>query len=170
MNESTKTARATSGIATTTSRRRSASVPVFRLKLVRDRMARVPARAVESPHAAALLIGALIGASDRETFVALFLSCNGIPVGATVIAIGSLTGLTLTPRETFKAAIMANAQAVVLGHNHPSGNATPSREDLSTTSMLVRAGKTVGIEVVDHIIVCPDGSFASMLELGLLAA
>ena len=157
-------------VATTTTPRRSASVPVFRLKLVRERNARFPTKAIESPHAAALLIGALIGASDRENFVAVFLNCKGIPVGAHVIAIGSLTGLTLTPRETFKAAIVANAQAMVLGHNHPSSNATPSREDVATTSMLVRAGRTLGIEVVDHIVVCPDGSFASMLEMGLLAA
>ena len=70
--------------------------------------------------------------------------------------IGSLTSSIVHPRECFKPAILANAAAVVLGHNHPSGDENASHEDRSLTRRLVDAGKLLGIEVLDHVVLGDD--------------
>ncbi len=146
------------------------SVPVYGLKLVKERTVRYAVRAIETPNSAASLIASLIGACDREHFVAVFLDAKAAPTGVTIISVGTLDSTLVTPREVFKAAIAANATSIVLGHNHPSGNTDPSPEDLATTKHLVAAGKVLGINIIDHVIVTTEGRFASMFELGLLQA
>ena len=114
-------------------------------------------------NARAYLVGlALDTAADREIFVALHLNARNQPVGHEVVSIGSL----VHPREIFKAAILSNSAGVILVHNHPSGDATPSREDIELTRRMVKAGEILGIEVLDHIIVAGD-RFLSMKETGL---
>ena len=71
------------------------------------------------------------------------------------------------PRETFKAAILANAAAIICGHNHPSGDCQPSKEDRAITARLVEGGKLLGISVLDHVIV-GDGKYFSFADEGLL--
>jgi hypothetical protein len=73
-------------------------------------------------------------------------------------------------REVFKAALLANAFSVLLAHNHPSNDATPSRQDIRLTHSLVEAGELLGIHVLDHLIVTPSGDFISMREAQLLSA
>lgn len=68
-------------------------------------------------------------------------------------SIGSLDGTNAHPREVFKAAVLANAHSVVLGHNHPSGDPTPSPNDVAVTRRLVEAGKLIGIDVLDHVVI-----------------
>jgi DNA repair protein RadC len=70
-----------------------------------------------------------------------------------VVAIGSLTAALVHAREVFKPAVLANAAAVILAHNHPSGDPEPSREDRELTERLVKAGRLLGITVLDHVIV-----------------
>jgi DNA repair protein RadC len=70
-------------------------------------------------------------------------------------------------REVYKAALLANAHTVVVAHNHPSGKLVPSPQDLRVTRVLLRAGALLGIELFDHIIVAPDGTFVSLRELGV---
>lgn len=82
---------------------------------------------------------------------------------------GSLNQSIVHPRETFKAAILANAAAVILAHNHPSGDTAPSREDREITRRLQEAGELLGIKVLDHVIVATDsGNYLSYVESGLL--
>ncbi len=73
--------------------------------------------------------------------------------GINVVSIGSLNSSLVHPREVFKAAILGNAAAIILAHNHPSGDPSPSPEDLEITRRLVEAGKILGIEVLDHVII-----------------
>ena len=75
--------------------------------------------------------------------------------------------MLVTPRDVFKAAILANAAAVILAHSHPSGDPTPSRDDVELTSRLTAAGVLLGIEVLDHIVV-GDGRYVSFKEIGRL--
>jgi len=82
---------------------------------------------------------------------------------------GSLTTSIVHPREVFKQAILRNAAAIFLLHNHPTGDPTPSEEDVMVTRRLVHAGEVLGIRVLDHIIVGEDGSYASFREKGLLS-
>jgi DNA repair protein RadC len=104
---------------------------------------------------------------DREVFLAVYLSTENAVMGVNTVSVGSLNASLAHPREVFKPAILLNASSIILLHNHPSGGLAPSRDDLETTDGLARAGKLLGIEVVDHLIV-GSGAFYSFLENNLL--
>ena len=74
-------------------------------------------------------------------------------IGVNTVSVGSLTASVVHPREVFKPAILGNAAAVICGHKHPSGDPQPSQEDRALTTRLVDAGKLLGIQVLDHVIV-----------------
>jgi DNA repair protein RadC len=103
------------------------------------------------------------GRLDREVFVALLLDGRNQVLGFNVVSIGSLTAALVHPREVFKPVILANAAAIILIHNHPSGSAEPSAEDRALTARLEQAGELLGIRVVDHIVV-GDGAYRSKAE------
>ena len=102
---------------------------------------------------------------DREHFRAILLNTKNRILGVRTIAIGSLNASVVHAREVFKAAVSESAQAVVLVHNHPSGIPEPSEEDIVVTERLAEAGRILGIEVLDHIILGHQG-FVSLRELG----
>ncbi|WP_336788377.1 RadC family protein [Paenibacillus sp. MMO-177] len=90
---------------------------------------------------------------DKEHFVVLFLNSKNSVIGRETISIGTLNASLVHPREVFKAAIRRGAASIIVSHNHPSGNPTPSPEDIHLTQRLAEAGEVVGIELLDHIIV-----------------
>ena len=100
-----------------------------------------------------------------EVFGVLFLSTRHRVIAYHEVGRGTLDTVLVTPREVFKAAILANAACVILCHGHPSGDATPSPEDVALTRRLAMAGTLLGIEVVDHIIVAGT-SYLSLRERG----
>jgi DNA repair protein RadC len=133
-------------------------IPIYEIRLVQ---ARRPLRLAEAtvPDAeyAGRTMHAMLGLTDREHFAALFLDGRHRITGAHVIAIGGQHGIgTIEPRTVFRAAIAACASGLVLGHNHPSGDPTPSGDDITTTAKLIAAGRVLGIPVLDHIIVTRD--------------
>jgi DNA repair protein RadC len=144
-------------------------VPIYRVALVRERTLTTPRPRLRSAQDAAELLRQYLGAVDREHFVVLLLDRKNAPIGINTVSIGSLTASVVHMRETFKAAILANAAAILCGHNHPSGDPEPSREDRALTKRLVDAGKLLGMAVVDHVIV-GDGTTAyfSFADQGLL--
>lgn len=77
------------------------------------------------------------------------------------------TSSLVHPREVFKAAILANSDGIILSHNHPTGDPTPSREDMEVTKRLVEAGGIVGIEVIDHVVIGDNGKYVSFKERGI---
>ena len=85
-------------------------------------------------------------------------------IGVFEISHGSVNSSIVTPREVFQKALLANAVSIIVMHNHPSGDPTPSREDIEVTKRLVEAGKVVGVEVLDHIIV--GDRYTSLKEKG----
>lgn len=105
--------------------------------------------------------------SDREKFICLHLSTKNAILSYEVVSIGTLSSSLVHPRELFKAAILSNSAALILCHNHPSGDPTPSAEDISLTKRLAKAGAILGIDVLDHVIL-GDGSFSSLKERGLM--
>jgi len=127
-----------------------------------------PRPAIRSPHDVARLLMPAMRLLDREHFQAILLDTKHRVLDIVSISVGSLNATTVHPREVFKEAIRKSAAAVVLVHNHPSGQAEPSREDVRITEQLRAAGEIVGIQVVDHIIL-GDGQFYSFREHGLLA-
>lgn len=89
---------------------------------------------------------------DREVFGAIHLDCHHRPISYELVSVGSLVASLVHPREVFKAAILANAAALIVFHNHPSGSPSPSPEDKAVTERLVEAGRLLGINVLDHVI------------------
>ena len=89
----------------------------------------------------------------EEVMVMLVLDIKNNVIGAFEVSRGSLNTSIVHPREIFKRALLLNAASIILAHNHPSGDTTPSREDINITKRLVEGGKILGIEVLDHIIV-----------------
>lgn len=97
-----------------------------------------------------------IGKEKKEFFVVMFFDTKNNLIVQDV-SIGTLNASLVHPREVFAQAIVKNASHVVIAHNHPSGDPTPSEEDVMTTKRLVEAGKIIGISVIDHIVVARDG-------------
>ncbi len=111
---------------------------------------------VVSPEAAATLLVPLLSGADRERCVAGLLDTKHRLLELVTVSVGSLDHTFMSPREVFRDALLANAAALVLGHNHPSGDPEPSRDDELVTRRLVRAGELVGVEVLDHLVVGGD--------------
>ncbi|MFT9496765.1 MULTISPECIES: RadC family protein [Bacillota] len=103
---------------------------------------------------------------DQEHFEVLFLNTKNEIIGRKNIFKGSLNASIVHPREIFREAVKLSAASIIAGHNHPSGNPTPSREDIDVTKRLVDAGKVVGIEVLDHVIIGHNGKYVSLKEKG----
>jgi DNA repair protein RadC len=97
----------------------------------------------------------------KEHFVVLCLDTRNHPIDIQITSIGSLNSSIVHPREVFKEAISSCAASVILVHNHPSGDPEPSEEDIKLTKRLVEVGEILGIEVLDHIVVC-DRNYLSM--------
>lgn len=103
---------------------------------------------------------------DREAFIVLLLDVKHRVIAEEVVTIGILDGSLVHPREVFKAAIVANAAAIIIAHNHPSGDPAPSGQDREVTRRLRKAGEILGIPVVDHVIVGLTGGHYSFREGG----
>lgn len=103
----------------------------------------------------------------KEYFVVFYLNTRNQMIQKEIISIGSLNTSIAHPREVFEPAVRHHAGQIILCHNHPSGDSTPSHEDKETTRRLVKAGEILGIEVIDHVIVTKEG-FLSMKEKGMM--
>ena len=103
--------------------------------------------------------------TEREEFLALPLDSKNQPLGFYVVSVGSLGASLVHPRETFKIAIIANAASLIVLHNHPSGDPTPSLEDVRITDRLKAAGELLGVPLLDHIIIGED-DFYSFADAG----
>jgi len=103
----------------------------------------------------------------EEQFVCLFLNTKNHVIGRQTLSIGSLNASIVHPREVFKAAIRRSSASILCAHNHPSGDPTPSAEDLQLTKRLAEAGQLLGIELLDHLVI-GDSSFISLKEMGCI--
>jgi len=103
----------------------------------------------------------------KEHFYALFLDTKNRIIDKELISVGTLNASLIHPREVFKSAIKASSNAIILVHNHPSGDCEPSKEDKDVTKTLFDAGDILGIKVLDHVVVGKDG-FTSLKEEGVL--
>ena len=124
----------------------------------------IPSTLLDSPQLVFEYLREKIGKEKKEHFTVIYLDTrNNLLMDE--VSIGTLSASLVHPREVFKKAILNNASHVVIAHNHPSGNPSPSEEDISTTKRLVEAGKILGIAVIDHIIVTQN-AFVSLKEQG----
>lgn len=127
-----------------------------------------PPSVIRSPQDAYELLYSELAYLQKEHFVCLFLNTKNHTIGLPeTISIGSLSSAIVHPREVFRAAIKRSSAALICAHNHPSGDPTPSSEDISLTSRLIQAGEIVGIDVLDHLII-GDSRYVSLKEKGVM--
>jgi DNA repair protein RadC len=122
---------------------------------------------IRSPRDSARLLVPLMRSLDREHFRAVLLNTRHEVMAVVEVAVGSLDSAPIHPREVFKEAVRRSAAALIVAHNHPSGNPDPSPDDLAITERLRAAGRIVGIDVLDHLII-GNGTFVSLRERGAL--
>jgi len=116
---------------------------------------------VKSPEDVVSAVGGMLKGKKREHFLTLLLDTRNRLIRVATVSMGSLDSSIVHPREVFKEAISASAASVIFVHNHPSGDAEPSEDDIELTRRLVEAGKLLGILVLDHVIV-GEGVFVSL--------
>ncbi|MFT5874690.1 MAG: DNA repair protein RadC [Clostridium sp.] len=142
-------------------------VDIVSIKMVREGSILYDIRKISSPADAVELGRRFLDECDRENLIVCCVDTKNQPISISVISIGSLNSSIVHPREVFKTAILANSASIILFHNHPSGDVTPSSEDISVTKRLVEAGNIIGISLLDHIII-GEGNYCSLKEKGLL--
>lgn len=131
-------------------------VDLIRLQVVRESTGLYGISRFTEPHEAADMVRPLISASDRELFLVMSVNTRMEPMAVEIVSVGTLNACLVEMREVFKHAILNNAAGIVCFHNHPSGDAEPSREDRLMTEKLRAAGELLGIPLVDHIIVTEE--------------
>ncbi len=124
-------------------------------------------RAITSPTSLARVMAPRLRALRKECFIVVLLNTSHHVIRDVVVAEGSLNAVVIHPREVFRIAIAESAAAIILVHNHPSGNTEPSKQDITITRQLVEAGKIVDIRVLDHLIIGGD-DFTSFADRNLL--
>lgn len=128
---------------------------------------RLEARAISSPKDVADHLMEEMRYYQKEYFKAILLNTKNQIISTEIISIGSLNSSIVHPREIFSTAVKKVSAAVILVHNHPSGDPTPSREDIEVTKRIVQAGEIIGINVLDHLII-GEGRYYSFRESGLI--
>ena len=124
-----------------------------------------PKPKISSPEDVYRLLYPQLREQKKEFFISICLDTKNQIISKETISIGSLNANVVHPREVFKSALLASAAHIIVVHNHPSGDPTPSREDIEITKKLVETGTIMGIAVLDHIII-GDGRHFSMKEAG----
>ena len=146
------------GVTLTTSAR---YIPVYHVALVRDRSIKAePRPSIHNSDDVVEILQDELLASDREKLLCLMLNAKNVVIGMDIVSIGTLTMSVAHPREIFKSAILKNAASIILSHGHPSGDPTPSREDIQLTERIRQAGEILGIKLLDHIIIGENGTYS----------
>lgn len=147
------------------------TIPEIRVSVVRDGGQKTEGRpALDCPARVAEMARGIVAGDEREHMIIFLLDSRSRVRSYSVISIGTLQASLVHPREVFRPAIVAGAAAVILCHNHPSGQVDPSPDDRDTTRRLVKAGELIGIHVLDHVIIGNDETASfSFRERGLLS-
>jgi DNA repair protein RadC len=143
------------------------NIQKFSLRVVKENGGRYDLdKTINNPIAARNLFIEVAELDKRteEVFVMATIDVRNKVTGLFEVSTGTLNSSLVTPREVFKRAILHNAAGIVLGHNHPSGNTDASSDDINITKKLVKSGKILGVNVVDHIIIGNEGNYSSMKE------
>ena len=142
-------------------------INIVSIKMVKESSFLYQTCQILSPSDAYEMIKEQLEGLDREQFIIACLNTKNEPTNITVVSVGSLNKAIVHPREVFKTAILSNAASIMAFHNHPSGETTPSQQDIQLTKRLYEAGELLGIKLLDHLII-GDGTFTSLKEKGYL--
>lgn len=139
---------------------------VLRIKQVIQELEENEKLFIRSPQDAADIAAKFIGDEDREVFFVMCLTTKNQVIAIHRAHVGDISSSIASPRESFKSAILNNAASIIISHVHPSQNVSPSMPDYEVTERFVQAGKILGIEVLDHIIVNAKAQYFSFKEAG----
>ena len=142
-------------------------INIVSIKLVKESSFLYQTLTISSPKDAYEMIKEQLEGLDREQFIIACLNTKNEPTNITVVSVGSLNKAIVHPREVFKTAILSNAASIMAFHNHPSGETTPSQQDIQLTNRLYEVGELLGIKLLDHLII-GDRTFTSLKEKGYL--
>ncbi|RXA21728.1 JAB domain-containing protein [Methanosarcina sp. MSH10X1] len=140
---------------------------VFELARRLETFVEEPKRKICSPKDVYVLMYPKMREQKKEKFITLCLDTKNQVLKEEVVSIGSLNASIVHPREVFKSALLESSASVIMVHNHPSGDPSPSREDIMVTEKMVEGGKLLGIDVLDHIII-GDGRYVSLKDEGFV--
>jgi DNA repair protein RadC len=140
---------------------------VFELARRLETFIEEPKRKISSPKDVYAFMYPKIREQKKERFITLYLDTKNQILKEEVISIGSLNASIVHPREVFKGALELSSASIIMIHNHPSGDPSPSREDIMVTEKLCEGGKLLGIDVLDHIII-GDGRYTSLKDEGFI--
>ena len=144
-------------------------INIVSIKMVKESSFLYQTRTISSPNDAYEMIKEQLEGLDREQFIIACLNTKNEPTNISVVSVGTLNKAIVHPREVFKTAILSNAASIMAFHNHPSGETTPSQQDIQLTNRLYEAGELLGIKLLDHLII-GDGTFTSLKEKGYLVS
>ena len=142
-------------------------INIVSIKLVKESSFLYQTLTISSPKDAYEMVKEQLEGLDREQFIIACLNTKNEPTNISVVSVGTLNKAIVHPREVFKTAILSNAASIMAFHNHPSGETTPSQQDIQLTNRLYEAGELLGIKLLDHLII-GDGTFTSLKEKGYL--
>ena len=142
-------------------------INIVSIKMVKESSFLYQTRQILSPRDAYEMIKEQLEGLDREQFIIACLNTKNEPTNITVVSVGTLNKAIVHPREVFKTAILSNAASIMAFHNHPSGETTPSQQDIQLTNRLYEVGELLGIKLLDHLII-GDRTFTSLKEKGYL--
>jgi len=142
-------------------------IPIVRVQLVRDSAIATNAKRITSAETAYEIARQRLEFSDREVFLVMHLDSKNRVLSVEAVFTGTINMAVTSMREIFKGAILANAAAIIVAHNHPSGDPAPSPEDIALTALIAKAGELLDIPLLDHIVIGSD-RFISFKERGLL--
>lgn len=139
--------------------------PTYTVSSVVRLRQRRPPPSLSGPRDVYVLMHDRLKHADREHIYALLLNTKNVLIAAELVSIGSISATIIHPREILKPAIIASAACIILVHNHPTGDPTPSNEDVEFTKRFAKCGKLIGIELLDHIVI-GNGHFYSLKQHG----
>jgi DNA repair protein RadC len=143
------------------------AIRIRELRATYRNLATIEGETVDSPEALVRAFRSVVPEGElREHFVVLHLDTRNKVIDAEVVSVGIVNQALVHPREVFRAAILRSDTAIAIAHNHPSGVPTPSRDDYEVTRRLIEAGKILGIEVLDSVVVGSSATFWSMHQRG----
>ena len=140
---------------------------VYEFRTTKHRIAETPAQ-IRQPSDLLPLLRTLVGDRETETLAVVHLSTKNDVIGVSVVYEGNVSASLVRVGELFRDAVRLNASAIVLVHNHPSGDPTPSPDDLHLTAQVLAAGRLLDIEVLDHVVIGESDRYVSLRDRGVV--
>ena len=146
---------------------KSKRVDVVSIKMIKESSFLYKNRRISSPKDVVELLRNFLEGADREQFITCCMDTKNQPTSINIVSVGTINSSLVHPREVFKNAILGNSSSIIVAHNHPSGDPLPSKEDIDITQRLKEAGKIIGIDLIDHVIIGED-RYVSLKEKGVV--